>query len=105
VIKNADDAEFGDVCVYRECADDDGVNILCALQAKKLGSVFSASTILKEHDKNARTIGKMPDGSILEQNGIKQACTITVLITTAEITNDAFEQLNCSFPDNCLLIY
>ncbi|KAG0086324.1 hypothetical protein BGZ92_008224, partial [Podila epicladia] len=48
---------------------------------------------------------KIPNGSILEREGIKRVCTITVLITTADITDEAFQQLNRSFPDNCLLIY
>ncbi|KAF9304489.1 hypothetical protein BG003_001685, partial [Podila horticola] len=67
VIKNADGAQFGDVCVYRESADG-GDNALC-------------------------------------RQGIKRARTITVLITTADIMDHEFEQLNESFPDNCLLIY
>ncbi|OAQ29335.1 hypothetical protein K457DRAFT_155768 [Linnemannia elongata AG-77] len=105
VIKNADGAQFGDICVYREKADGNNDNILCALQAKKIGSLLSAPTIQDEHDKNKTTIEKLPDGSILEQEGIKRARTITVLITTADISDDAFQQLNRSFPDDCLLIY
>ncbi|KAF9079916.1 hypothetical protein BGX23_002984, partial [Mortierella sp. AD031] len=105
VIKNADGAQFGDICVYREKADGNNDNILCALQAKKLGSPLSATTIQSEHDKNTRTIGQLPDGSILEQEGIKRAHAITVLITTADITDGAFQQLNGSFPNDCLLIY
>ncbi|KFH63568.1 hypothetical protein MVEG_10262 [Podila verticillata NRRL 6337] len=105
VIKNADGAQFGDVCVYRESADGNGDNILCALQAKKLGSLLSAGTLRGEHDKNTGTIQKIPNGSILEREGIKQARTITVLISTADIADDAFRKLKRSFPDNCLLIY
>ncbi|KAF8926189.1 hypothetical protein BGZ47_002857, partial [Haplosporangium gracile] len=99
VIKNADSAQFGGICVYREKVDgnnDDNDNILCALQAKKLGSPLSAATIQSEHDKNARTIRKSPDGSILEQEGIKRARIITVIITAADLTDGAFQQLNGS---------
>ncbi|KAG0282390.1 hypothetical protein BGZ96_000534, partial [Linnemannia gamsii] len=58
VIKNAHGAQFGDICVYREKEDGNNNNILCALQAKKLGSPLSAATIQSEHDKNTRTIGQ-----------------------------------------------
>ncbi|KAF9900519.1 hypothetical protein EC991_007210 [Linnemannia zychae] len=105
VIKNADGAQFGDICVYRESADGNGDNILCALQAKKLASTLSVKTLQAEHDKNTGTIQKIPNGSILEQEGIKRARIITVLITTADMTDDAFQELTRSFPENCLLIY
>ncbi|KAF9126218.1 hypothetical protein BG015_004744, partial [Linnemannia schmuckeri] len=108
VIKNADGAQFGDICVYREKADgnnDNNANILCALQAKKLESPLSVATIQSEHDKNTRTIRQLPDGSILEHEGIKRTRLITILITTADITDGTFQQLNGSFPNDCLLIY
>ncbi|KAG0276644.1 hypothetical protein BGZ95_007257 [Linnemannia exigua] len=103
VIKNADGTEFGDVCVYRE--DADGNNIICSLQTKKLKDVLSATTLQKEHNKNIESIKKLPNGSILEQDGIKRAHTITVLITTADFTDHAAQQLGKSFPPDCLLIY
>ncbi|KAF9954138.1 hypothetical protein BGZ70_010649 [Mortierella alpina] len=105
VIKNADGAQFGDVCIYRESADGDGDNVLCALQAIKLGCSLSASLLASEHRKNVDTIEKIPGNSLLDQQGIKRARTITILITTADITDHAFQQLNPSIPENCLLIY
>ncbi|KAF9377280.1 hypothetical protein BGX21_003222 [Mortierella sp. AD011] len=105
VIKNAAGAQFGDVCVYRERADEESDDVLCALQAKKLGSVLSASTLQKEHSKNISTIKSIPKGSILEVDGIKRACTVTILISTADITDNAFEEISESFPDDCLLVY
>ncbi|KAK5809565.1 hypothetical protein F5H01DRAFT_349601 [Linnemannia elongata] len=80
VIKNADGAQFGDVCVYRESADSEGENLLCALQAKKLGSPLSASLLT--------------------------TLIITILISTADVTDPAFQLLGGeSFPEDCLLIY
>ncbi|KAF9090364.1 hypothetical protein BGX27_002282, partial [Mortierella sp. AM989] len=105
VFKNAGGAQFGDVCVYRERATDSDDDILCALQAKKIGAVLSASTIQKEHEKNIKTIKKIPDGSTLDQEGIKKVRTVTILISTADMTDDAFETLKKSFPKDCLLIY
>ncbi|KAF9180591.1 hypothetical protein BGZ51_006095 [Haplosporangium sp. Z 767] len=105
VIKNADGAQFADACVYRESMDSNGDNILCALQAKKLGSPLSASLLTNEHKKNMDTIGEIREDSLLGQQGIKQARIITVLITMADITDHALQQLKRSFPDNCLLIY
>ncbi|KAF9318936.1 hypothetical protein BG006_003073 [Podila minutissima] len=104
VIKNADGAGFGDVCVYRE-GYDNGDNILCALQAKKLRSPLSASLLTDEHTKNMDTVEKIREDSPLGQQGIKEARTITVLVSTADMTDHALQQLNSSFPDNCLLIY
>ncbi|KAH7028519.1 hypothetical protein BKA57DRAFT_431333 [Linnemannia elongata] len=106
VIKNADGAQFGDVCVYRESADSEGENLLCALQAKKLGSPLSASLLTSEHSKNVDTIGKIPGYSLLDQQGIKRALIITILISTADVTDPAFQLLGGeSFPEDCLLIY
>jgi hypothetical protein len=105
VIKNANGAQFGDICVYREKADDSNDIILCVLQAKKLRGPLSVATIQSEHEKNTRTIGQLPDGSMLEQEGIKRVHIITVFITTADLTDGAFQQLKGSFPNNCLLIY
>ncbi|KAF9536335.1 hypothetical protein EC957_011325 [Mortierella hygrophila] len=70
----------------------------------KLRSLLSAATIQSEHDKNTRTVEKILHGSILEE-GIKRTRAITVLITTADITDDALQQLNMSLPDNSLFIY
>ncbi|KAF9537361.1 hypothetical protein EC957_008401 [Mortierella hygrophila] len=105
VIKNADGTQFGDVCVYREKADGNDEDIICALQTRKLESEISAAAIQSDHDKNTRAIEMIPDGSVLEQERIKRARTITILITTADITDDTFQKLNESIPNDCLLIY
>ncbi|KAF9898834.1 hypothetical protein EC991_010262, partial [Linnemannia zychae] len=105
VFRNADGAQFGDVCVYRESADSEGDNILCALQAKKLGCSLSASLLTSEHRKNVNAIENIPENSLLDQQGIKRARIITILISTADLSDPAFKQLNTSMPDNCLLIY
>ncbi|KAF9536366.1 hypothetical protein EC957_011236, partial [Mortierella hygrophila] len=105
VIKNADGAQFGDVCVYRESADGEGDNLLCALQAKKLGTPLSATLLTIEHRKNTHTIEEIAPHSLLDQQGIKQTRTITILISTADMTDSAFQQLSTSIPHDCLLIY
>ncbi|KAG0212656.1 hypothetical protein BGX28_005852 [Mortierella sp. GBA30] len=106
VIRNADGTQFGDVFVYREGTGSNGDNFLCALQAKKLGSPVSANLIKLEHKKNMDAIRKIPDGSILDKQGLKRARIITVLITTADVTDQAFQHLGGeSFPEDCLLIY
>ncbi|KAF8928707.1 hypothetical protein BGZ58_009433, partial [Dissophora ornata] len=91
VIKNADGAQFGDVCVYRESADSQGENLLCALQAKKPASLLSASLLTSEHRKNLDTIGKIPGYSLLDRQEIKRARIVTILITTADVKDEAFQ--------------
>ncbi|KAG0337508.1 hypothetical protein BG000_005333 [Podila horticola] len=103
--KNAAGARFADVCVYRERASKNGSDILCALQAKKLEKSLSASLLTSEHKKNTSTIGEIQAGSPLGKQGITRARTITVLITTADLTDRALRDLKRSVPDNCLLIY
>ncbi|KAG9062191.1 hypothetical protein KI688_006523 [Linnemannia hyalina] len=58
-----------------------------------------------EQEQDWRAIEMIPDGSILEQEGIKRARTITVLITTTDTRDDAFQKLSESIPNDCLLIY
>lgn len=103
--KNAAGARFADVCVYREHVGRNGSDILCALQVKKLQKPLSASLLTSEHKKNMDTIGEIPNLSPLAKQGIKRTRIITVLITTADLTDRALRNLKRSFPDNCLLIY
>lgn len=60
---------------------------------------------LGEITKNMDTIEKIREDSLVAHQGIKQARTITVLVTTADITDHALQQLYKSFPDKCLLNY
>jgi hypothetical protein len=105
VIKNAGGAKFGDVCVYREGAGGNSAKILCVLQAKKLKKPVSTDLIEIEHNKNKGAIQNIPEGSKLDEQGIKRADTITVFITTADVTDKAFQQFKEYFPEDCLLIY
>lgn len=89
--------------MFREKSDSNNNDILCLLHKKNLEDLLSVPIIQSEHDEN--TIRKLPDGSILEGEGIKQARTIAVLIATADTTDEAFQLLNGLFPDSCLMIY
>ncbi|KAI8348356.1 hypothetical protein B0O80DRAFT_514604 [Mortierella sp. GBAus27b] len=84
VIKNADGAQFADVCVYRKCAVDSGDNLLCALQAKKQVDALPYDLIRKEHQKNKTAVQNVPEKSTLDEQEIKKAVVITVLVTTAD---------------------
>ncbi|KAF9963804.1 hypothetical protein BGZ73_002182, partial [Actinomortierella ambigua] len=66
---------------------------------------LSAHTLSEEHTKNLNAVKNMPEGSKMDMEGLKRACTITVLITTADMTDNALQQLDKSFPNDCLLIY
>ncbi|CAG8547127.1 10630_t:CDS:10 [Paraglomus occultum] len=93
VIMNKDGASFGDVCVYREGADNIE-NIVCALQAKKWKKPVPIDLLTKEHTMNTETIRNIQQGSTLDNQRINNnnARTITVLITTANVTEQAYWQ-------------
>ncbi|CAG8637488.1 10235_t:CDS:2, partial [Paraglomus occultum] len=103
---NKDGASFGDVCIYREGADNNE-NIICALQAKKWKKPVPIDLLTKEHTMNTETIRNIQQGSTLDNQRIKNARTITVLITTANVTEQAYWQFSNPnfFPEDCLLIY
>jgi len=103
VVKNADGASFADVFVYRENADAKSPGILCALQAKKVVK-FPVNTLTQEHSKNTMAIENVPEGSLLDEDGIKRARTITVIITTAD-ADSALQNFDETFPEDCLLIH
>ncbi|KAI1290658.1 hypothetical protein EDD11_009120 [Mortierella claussenii] len=105
VIKNAAGAQFGDVCVYRQSTTGNGNGILCALQTKKRKSAITVKRIVEEHTKNTKTINITPAGGVVDRQGIKNMRLVTVLITTENMTDDAFKELYASFPVDCLLIY
>ncbi|GJJ77498.1 hypothetical protein EMPS_09857 [Entomortierella parvispora] len=106
VFVNAAGASFADVFVCRESSNGNGENILFGLQAKKLTTAtLTLETIKTEHKKNEEAIKGVPAGSLLDEDNIKNAKVITVLITTADINDKNFQLLNSSFPPNCLLIY
>ncbi|KAF9177852.1 hypothetical protein BGZ50_008307, partial [Haplosporangium sp. Z 11] len=105
VIRNVDGAQVGDAYVYREGADGNDDNILCALQANKLRSPVSASLLSLEHNKNIDAIRRIPEGSTLDNQGTKRVSIITVVITTADIADPALQQLDETFPEGCLLIH
>src|SRR5690606_30499410 len=75
------------------------------LQVKKFGSPLSASVLINEHKKSMDITGKIREDSQFDQQGIKHARIIIVLVTTADITGHERQQLVRSFPDNCLLIH
>ncbi|GJJ68054.1 hypothetical protein EMPS_00400 [Entomortierella parvispora] len=114
VFNNAAGASFADIFVCREsvCPEsssgngDNGDNILFGIQAKMWTSAgMTLKTIKDEHEKNQKAIEKVPEGSLLAEDGVKNAQIITVLITTANVGDTNFKALNDSFPENCLLIY
>ncbi|KAK3817757.1 MAG: hypothetical protein J3Q66DRAFT_190071 [Benniella sp.] len=104
VIENAAGAKFGDVCVCRTGAGAGSDKILFALQAKKLADdeTVSFNLIQEEHRKNLATIGSVPPGSILNQQGIRDAKVITVVITTADFKDQNLD--GQSIPEDCLLV-
>jgi len=105
VLINATGASFADVCVCRECSDGNdgkGAKILCGLQTRKS---IVLKTIEDEQKKNLLAIKNVPAGSLLVHDDIKNTEVITILVTTADVSDDTFKTLNESFPDNCLLIY
>ncbi|KAG0208983.1 hypothetical protein B0O80DRAFT_496941 [Mortierella sp. GBAus27b] len=104
VIENAAGAQFGDVCVCRTGTGAGSDKILFALQAKMLADdkTVSINLIQEEHDKNLATIGSVPLGSTLHQQGIQDAKVITVVITTADFNDQYLD--GQSIPEDCLLV-
>ncbi|KAF9157937.1 hypothetical protein BGX21_002170 [Mortierella sp. AD011] len=76
VVKNVESASFADALVYREGAEEESDNILCALQPKKLKDPVSAKLLTDEHNKNLKAIEEIPQGSILEKQKIRSAHTV-----------------------------
>jgi hypothetical protein len=103
VVKNADGASFANVFVYRDNADTEGPGILCALQAKNVLRL-PAETFVQEHAKNTKAIVDVPEGSKLDEDGIKGVRTITVIITTAD-ADSVLQTFGETFPEDCLLIH
>lgn len=105
-IKNCAGAPFADVCVYREHVEQNGDNVLCALQAKKRTVRVTRQTLKDEHNKNKAGFKALQGLSTLGEQSIKRERAITVIITTGDIDQALLQQFKSeSCPDDCLVIY
>ncbi|KAG0318650.1 hypothetical protein BG000_004105 [Podila horticola] len=77
VIKNCAGAPFADVCVYREHVEQNGDNVLCALQAKKRTVRVTQQTLKDEHNKNKAGFNSLQGLSTLGEQSIKRERAIT----------------------------
>ncbi|KAG0332554.1 hypothetical protein BG000_009916, partial [Podila horticola] len=59
----------------------------------------------KQLDWRSGKVLKNAAGAPFAEDGIKKVDVITILITTLDVNDVTFKQLDESFPDNCLLIY